>query len=164
MAKIKGGLGETALIEDLSKPISFHVSESLEAPPPFHRQVKPADEGEREDVSTTAQPDSARFILNKASKILNERNVQILVRFAGKDDALLLESSLESVNEEAGVSAVTRSGGGHRSIPWDKSSFSELEPEKAFSSLAKQVSGIDVTTAGNVIKFSSIHDFFEWLD
>jgi len=160
MGKVKGGLGETSLISDLTKPISFHISEALEPPPVFERRKKdPIHEpGKIED-------ELAKIILEKAALALDESGkVQVLLQIEEIRDQILIESTDEYKSPGYYVKSVRAEGGEYSELPWQQSSFSKMHLRDILDTYAATIKGVEVMSDETLLNFSSLDDFYEWLD
>ena len=170
MAKIKGGLGESSLIEDLTKPISFHISESLEPPPEFDRRKaarKDApDEGNGEpsrEKGSEGKP-LPLLILEKAAAMMEGGGMQIVFHLESRKDSLLLESDAGSKDSAWRLTSVRGKEGEYRKIAWEDSTFAAFKASDVIDRQAASISLVEVVSDENFINFSSMDDFFEWLE
>ena len=175
MAKVKGGLGESSLIEDLTKPISFHISESLEPPPPFNRR-KTAQKDELMGVQDSAKEERpekipgdeakplAMLILEKTSAMMEGGDIQIVFHLEKSSDSLLLENASHSPGLNWRITSVRGKEGGYGKIDWSNSIFSRFKEIDVIDRYVAEISLVEVISDENFINFSSMADFFEWLE
>lgn len=175
MAKVKGGLGESSFIEDLTKPISFHISESLEPPPQFNRQKaaqkdasieaigeprgeKPLEESRAEEKSLP------QIILEKTSSMTEGDGIQIVFHLDCSQDSLLLESAADSPGSGWRITSVRGKEGEYIKIAWKDSTFSTFEASDVIDRRAASITLVEVISDEDFINFSSMDDFYEWLE
>ena len=167
MAKIKGGLGESSFIEDLTKPISFHISKSLEPPPQFNRRKTAPMEAAKEAPKKASGPEEKQLpqlILEKAAAMTEGTGIQIAFHLECSQDSLLLESATNSPGSDWRITSVRGKEGEYREIAWKDSIFSGCEARDVIDRQAASICFVEVVTDENLINFSSIDDFFEWLE
>ncbi|MDH3972807.1 MAG: hypothetical protein OEV42_00890 [Deltaproteobacteria bacterium] len=160
MGKIKGGLGDASLISDLTKPITFHISESLEPPPVYERRKKiPAPDVEKKE------DELAGIILKKAASVLDERgNIKVIFYVEGRSEALLLETVDNGKCRPPSVILPARRKGEFDTIPWQDSSFSAMDMKDILDDLSPSIKRIELISEAIFLNFSSLHDFYEWLE
>ena len=163
MAKIKGGLGESSFIEDLTKPISFHISESLEPPPEFNRRKTAQKEAQKEAVGPE-EKSLPQLILEKTAAMTEGEGIQIAFHLECSQDSLLLESATNSPGSDWRITSVRGKEGEYREIAWKDSIFSAFEASDVIDRQAASICFVEVMTDENFINFSSMDDFFEWLE
>ena len=159
MAKVKGGLGESALIKDLTKPISFHISESLEPPPAFDRRKR--------DKGQAIEPEGKPFpqlILEKTAAMAEGGDIQIVFHLEGSRDSLLLESGIAASGSDWRVLSVRGKEGEYLETSWEDSIFSGLDTKDIIGRQAGSICSVEVVTDESFINFSSLDDFYEWLE
>lgn len=163
MAKVKRGLGETTLIQDLTKPMDVHISEALEPPPMLERRkgLKRADREALEDVGDINSPGS---LFARVSSSFDTGDVKIIFHFNGMQESVLVEMDESSKKGECSVKSVLLRGGEISEQSWGTSSFSDINREDIIKELSGCVSGVEVITDEEFLKFSSVDDFREWLD
>ncbi len=159
MAKVKGGLGKTSLIEDLTKPIRFHLSETLEPPPVFERRKKEMveEKGGREEKSSLLQE-----VMKKAGELLGEGRFQVVFSLSGPAEFLVLETAAGGSGYR--VFAALGEADACVEVTWDESSLSAFGKEHALESIEGRVKGVNVIAEEQFIKFVSLPDFFEWIE
>ena len=163
MAKVKGGLGESSFIEDLTKPISFHISESLEPPPEFNRRKTAQKEAPKEAVGPE-EKSLPQLILEKTAAMTEGEGIQIAFHLECSQDSLLLESATNSPGSDWRITSVRGKEGEYREIAWKDSIFSGFEASDVIDRQAASICFVEVMTDENFINFSSMDDFFEWLE
>ncbi len=159
MAKVKGGLGESALIKDLTKPISFHISESLEPPPAFDRRKK----GNKQVPDLERKP-FPQLILEKVAAMAEGGDIQIVFHLEGSIDSLLLESGIAASGSDWRVTSVRGKEGEYLEISWEDSIFSCFDAKDVIARQAGSICSVEVVTDESFINFSSLDDFYEWLE
>ena len=159
MAKVKGGLGESSLIKDLTKPISFHISESLEPPPAFDRRKR--DKGEATKPEGKPFP---QLILGKAAAITEGGGIQIVFHLEGSRDSLLLESGPVAFGSDWRIISVRGKEGEYLETSWEGSIFSNFDAKDVIARQAGSICSVEVVTDESFINFSSLDDFYEWLE
>lgn len=170
MAKVKGGLGESSFIEDLTKPISFHISESLEPPPEFNRRKaapkEAPEEGHGEPSRETGPEEKLlpQLILEKTAAMTVGEGIQIVFHLESSQDSLLLESAADSPGSGWRITSVRGKEGEYRKIAWEDSTFAAFEASDVIDRQAARISLVEVISDENFINFSSMDDFFEWLE
>lgn len=160
MAKIKGGLGESSLIEDLTKPISFHISESLEPPPAFDRR----NMNKEKVAKQPAKKPFPQLILEKAISASKADLVQIVFHVEGAKEALLLENTKSTIGDDWKIVTVKGIDGEYLETSWKDSIFSGFDVRDVLDRQTANICSIEVMTAEDFINFSSMDDFFEWLE
>lgn len=163
MAKVKGGLGKSSFIEDLTKPISFHISESLEPPPEFNRRKTAPREIPRE-LLEPEEKSLPQLILEKIAAMMEGEGIQVAFHLECSNDSLLLESATNSPGLDWRITSVRGSEGEYREVSWKDSTFSGLEGRDVIELQAGKISSVEVMTDDDFINFSSMDDFFEWLE
>ncbi|MDT8317918.1 MAG: hypothetical protein RQ824_08020 [bacterium] len=166
MARVKGGLGESSLIEDLTKPISFHISESLEPPPEFNRR-KPAPKetsGETPGEAISEEKPLPQLILEKTASMTEGEGLQIVFHLDCSRDSLLLESAANSPGSGWRITSVSGKEGVYRKIAWKDSAFSAFEAEDVIDRQTAAICLVEVVSDESFLNFSSLDDFFEWLE
>ena len=160
MGKVRGGLGEASLISDLTKPISFHISEALEAPPVFERRKKAhLEEAEK------AEHELAKKMLEKAAIALDEKGkVEILFQLKDRSDMILIANSDDLNAQDWSVKSVNGEGGDYTEVPWQQSSFKGMNINEVIDDFAAVIKGVEVTSDETLLNFSSLDDFYEWLE
>lgn len=160
MGKVKGGLGNASLISDLTKPINFHISETLEPPPVFERRKKTSIEKIENNEN-----ELAGVILKKAGSTLNEQgNMQIIFYFEDRNEVLFLENS---DNRDGTILSVKTKMGNKEEfsdVSWDDSSFSGMNIKDILDKFSSSIKGIEVISDETLLNFSSLDDFYEWLE
>lgn len=175
MAKVKGGLGESSLIEDLTKPISFHISESLEPPPEFNRRktvqedvpIEAVGDAPREkplEESGSEEKPLPQIILEKTAAMTEGEGIQIVLHLDCSQDSLLLESAADSPGSSWRITSVRGKEGEYIKIAWKDSTFFAFEASDVIDRQAASISLVEVISDENFINFSSMDDFFEWLE
>jgi len=159
MAKVKGGLGDSLLIKDLSKPINVHISEALEPPPLYERRggkrsVEPEVDEVKDDYSSCSK------IYKRACTHLEGSDIQIIFHCRESGDSLMLVGTPSKVS----ISAVTGREGEYEKKEWKDSFFSGINAEEVLLKLSESVYGIELVTDNDFLKFSSLDDFYEWLE
>ena len=159
MAKVKGGLGESSLIKDLTKPISFHISEALEPPPVFDRRKR--------DKGQASGPEGKPFpqrILEKAAALAEGVGIQIVFHLEGSRDSLLLESEAAAPGSDWRIVSVRGNEGEYLETSWKDSIFSGFDAKDVIGRQAANICSVEVVTDESFINFSSLDDFYEWLE
>ena len=159
MAKSKSGLGKTALIEDLTKPIRFHLSGALEPPPPFERR-KPEPLEEKEPPKETSS--LFQMVMKKTGELLGENSFQVVFSLSDRAESLVLETVAGGKGYK--VFAAAGEADGYDEVPWDDSSLSAFAHEQALEAVEGRVTEVNVMAEEQFIKFASLADFYEWLD
>lgn len=160
MGKVKGGLGDASLISDLTKPISFHISETLEPPPVYERQKRVTGK-----LLQKGKDQFAGLILEKVVSALEDSgNVQILFHFEGRSEQVLAENLGEEGGPGHRLSAVRGENGDFYEVPWQDSVFSDMDMKDILNDFSAHIKGIEVTSDETFLNFSSLDDFYEWLE
>lgn len=160
MAKVKGGLGENSLIQDLTKPIKFHISETLEGPPVFERQSPQAEE----EVKVEKEVDLAISIIGKVARELDEGAFQVVFHIQGMSQSIVIESNGKRGEVEYSLKVVKGKNGDYSYVEWGESLFADFDRKEAVKTLSRHASAVEVAGEESFITFSSIDDFYEWLE
>lgn len=159
MARVKGGLGESSLIKDLTKPISFHISESLEPPPVFERRKK----GKKQGPAFEGKP-FPQIILEKAAAMTEGCSIQVVFHLEGNKESLLLDNNTHATDSNWRVASVKGKEGEYLETSWKNSIFSGFDAKDVIDRQAGNICSVEVVTDESLINFSSLDDFYEWLE
>lgn len=159
MAKVKGGLGESSLIKDLTKPISFHISEALEPPPVFDRRRK--INKQPPDLGRKPLP---QLILDKVASLTEGGSIQVAFHIEGSSESLLLDKNAHAFDSNWRIISVKGKEGDYQETLWNDSIFSEFDTKDVIDRQSDNICSVEVLSEESFINFSSLDDFYEWLD
>lgn len=165
MAKIKGGLGKNALIQDLTEPIKFHISDVLEPPPVYERRKKTAGESQPEiEKRKNVLPDELLALVGRAEETAGGSGMEVVLNFKGHKNALLIACASEGKDKNYTVKSVLNNKGEYTEILWNDSIFCDSDFIGEFRDMKRQICGVEIITDDDYIKFSSIDDLCEWIE
>ncbi len=146
----------------MTKPINFHISETLESPPLFERRSQEVEPEVEPEVSADA--DFAITIIEKVINELNEGAIQIVFHIQGMSQSIVLESDGKRGEVEYSLKVVKGSNGEYSYVEWGESLFADFDKKEVVRTLSIHVNSVEVTSEESFITFSSIDDFYEWLE